>query len=144
VDLPECYMCKEELKNSACVVASDLGSLILLCDRCEPLVKQIEGSKCDFCSSKNICVSYMCEDIPAEFCNDNDIGIRAMSSGDWVACSECEEVIDKKDLDGLVKRVMSVFTKKQNVSENEKKELTYGLRSLYKVFIEKRSVKEKR
>jgi hypothetical protein len=142
--LKQCRMCGNELTDEACVVTSDTGDLLLLCTRCEPLVKQIEGVKCDFCSSKNVCVMYMCTDIPAEFCSDDLEGIRAISSGNWAACNECENVIDRKDLNGLVNRCISVLVKyDRHMSKDEKKIAENGIREIYKMFLERYSGKEK-
>lgn len=139
----KCYMCEKVLEKDAFVIATESGSTVFLCKRCEYLVKEIEGVKCDFCSSKNVCVVYLCADISAVFYKD--IGIDIMSSGNWLACSECENVIDKKDLDSLVERYTSMFEKYGilgDMREEEKKEAVKSMRSVYEVFFNRYSGKE--
>ena len=86
---------------------------------------------------------YMCSDIPANLYSD--VNIKIVSAGNWLACSDCEKVIDKKDLNELVKRYSGLFKRHIDVNEiGEEKanKVVKGIRDMYEVFLNNYSGKE--
>ena len=85
---------------------------------------------CDFCSSTKIVTAYRVPDFIMLKLGGTEQG----SKGEWVACQECADLVDKKDIAGLSDRVLMAF--EQNFTTltlraEERKIMAQQLMALY-------------
>ena len=76
--------------------------------------------ECDFCSSANVIRRYECIDFNAE---SRDAGVLydgtnvvLRSTSYWAACAECSAYVEREDLDGLLRHVITVFQAQERLN----------------------------
>jgi hypothetical protein len=64
---------------------------------------------CDFCSSEKITKDYDCPDYTVPVTNDQGQTMELGSTGKWVACAICAELIDRGDRTELMGRALQTI-----------------------------------
>lgn len=67
---------------------------------------------CDFCSARPVVREFSTPDIEVIPPPDDVTGRRHMSVGGWGACAGCEEIVLRRDRNGLIDRSYTALVKK--------------------------------
>lgn len=74
------------------------------------IVAPPDGPLCDFCSCRPVTARYHAKDFEMESVNIS-LPVHQQSIGDWAACSDCENMLDANDWEGIVARAVTYFYK---------------------------------
>lgn len=67
---------------------------------------------CDFCSSHDVAFTYRVAEVSYELGDEDKIIAKGEMSRDWAACPGCARLIDARNINGLVARVVASFKRK--------------------------------